>query len=443
MSREASPTPPPYTSIESGKQYGLPSPLPSPNGQQSRRNSDELKRKRLDIEHGTVDALQDGSVWGNVTRAMDTPAGTMMIYFVCNLTITLCMYSWHWTLFVFCCYVDRSPSACGDCHLSHSLTLGLYPNAPPNTDSKIIMKLFRFNFPWILTSSHALASAIGSAVLIHGFKVLSPTSITNRREYMTLLLFSLLYTVNIAISNVSLSMVSLPFHQIVRSTNPAFTIIMEYVFMRKQHVAITYMSLIPVILGVALATYGEYEIKTWMGVVLTFLGVLLSAFKGLVTNILLVGSLNVQPIELLYRMSTLAFMQSVAMAYVSGEVAGYRIYVQTLLQKATYAEQMGGTSKELSLSSLYLALFFNAVLAFVLNIASFSANKKTSALSMTVAGNVKQVLSVFLSVWIFGYVITVPNGLGILVTLAGGLLYSSIVHLKNKGKSTKSQILKL
>lgn len=41
-----------------------------------------------------------------------------------------------------------------------------------------------------------------------------------------------------------------------------------------------------------------------------------------------------------------------------------------------------------------IALMVNGFIAFLLNVVSFSANKKTSALTMTVAANVKQVLTV-------------------------------------------------
>ncbi|TPX40535.1 hypothetical protein SeMB42_g01648 [Synchytrium endobioticum] len=328
-----------------------------------------------------------------ITRVVNTPRGIMTIYFLCNLTMTLY--------------------------------------------SKIIMKLFRFEFPWLLTLSHALFSAAGSAFLIWGLKLIKPTTfMPSRHESVLLLLFSLLYTGNIAISNVSLSMVSLPFHQIVRSTNPAFTITLEWLFLKKRHRTVAYISLIPVILGVACATYGEYEVSTWMGVVLTFIGVLLSASKGLATNALLVGNLSLHPVELLYRMSVLACLQSIPMSYMAGEVAGYREYVRIL---ALYRERYNDGSlivddplahrdhvRYLSLHGLFLALVLNSMLAFALNVASFSANKRTSALSMTVAGNVKQVLTVVLSMWIFSYVISLLNGLGILMTLMGGMWYSCL-----------------
>jgi uncharacterized membrane protein len=73
--------------------------------------------------------------------------------------------------------------------------------------------------------------------------------------------------------------------------------------------------------------------------------------------------------------------------------------------------------------SLASGLLLNGVIAFGLNIVSFTANKKTSALTMTVAGNVKQVLSIILSIVIFDYVINEMNTFGIVLTLLGGVWY--------------------
>lgn len=70
-----------------------------------------------------------------------------------------------------------------------------------------------------------------------------------------------------------------------------------------------------------------------------------------------------------------------------------------------------------------MGLTANACLAFFLNWVSFSVNKETSALAMTVAGNVKQAASIGLAVIIFNTPLTVLNGIGICTTLIGGACY--------------------
>src|SRR5688572_6447983 len=118
------------------------------------------------------------------------------------------------------------------------------------------MQFLQFRFPWLLTAIHTGTSAIGSYAVLYVFKLIEVENNTEEKSQMTLMgklfdaitmiVFSVLYTVNIAISNVSLNMVSLPFHQIVRSTNPAVTVLLERTFLGKRHRWRTYISLVMV-----------------------------------------------------------------------------------------------------------------------------------------------------------------------------------------------------
>lgn len=75
--------------------------------------------------------------------------------------------------------------------------------------------------------------------------------------------------------------------------------------------------------------------------------------------------------DLLLRMSPLAFIQCLIAAVACGEMSDVVDWVQ---------DEM--TAKK------FLLLLINGVIAFFLNVVSFTANKKTSALTMTVAANV-------------------------------------------------------
>lgn len=220
-------------------------------------------------------------------------------------------------------------------------------------------------------------------------------------------------------------MVTVPMHQIIRATTPIFTILLSIVFLRRSYPRDIYISLVPVlgltssfrkcvhssefskkvILGVALATYGEYNASLF-GFCLTILGAFLAAMKTIITNRVQVGSLKLHPLDLLLRMSPLAFLQCMVCGYMSGEWHGVREWKYAASSRAIWV------------------LWINGALAFFLNVVSFTANKKTSALTMTVAGNVKQVLSIILAVIIFHLSINLVNAFGILCTLGGGAWYT-------------------
>ncbi|KAI7888194.1 triose-phosphate transporter family-domain-containing protein [Mucor mucedo] len=284
--------------------------------------------------------------------------------------------------------------------------LGLYfiLNLSLTLYNKIVLN--NFKFPYSLTAIHTLCGSVGCYIL-YAMGVFTPAKLGDR-ENLIMVMFSVLYTINIAISNVSLHLVSVPFHQMVRAMTPVFTVMISIIFLQKQYPRKIYISLLPVVLGVGFATSAEYEF-TYMGFFLTVLGAVLASIKTIVTNRVQVGRLKLNPLDLLFRMSPLAFVQCIIYAHVTGELEKVREFSS---ENMTY--------------NLAWTLLFNGLIAFGLNIVSFTANKKTSALTMTVAGNVKQVLSIILSVIIFDYAINSTNAFGIILTLFGGGWYGFV-----------------
>ena len=152
--------------------------------------------------------------------------------------------------------------------------------------------LIHFPFPYTLTALHAFCGTIGTTVLLHwnrlsqlgallpvlrkgGRPLTSPAISTlpaplNRREKCVLFLFSILYTVNIVVSNASLKLVTVPvrpspsflistpltpgqFHQVVRGSAPLFTIFLSAVLLGKHSSRAKLISLIPVVAGLGFA----------------------------------------------------------------------------------------------------------------------------------------------------------------------------------------------
>lgn len=194
-------------------------------------------------------------------------------------------------------------------------------------------------------------------------------------------------------------MATIPFHQVVRATTPVFTVMIYRILFQASYSHATYSSLVPVIAGVGLATYGDYA-ATRLGFVMTLLGAFLAAVKTVTTNRIQTGSLRLSALEILHRMSPLALVQSLAFAYLSGEMAQFRIDVML--------------KDRLSVNML-VVLLINGAIAFGLNVISFAANKQVGALTMTVAANVKQILTIVLSVAFFKLVVGIMHALGQLI----------------------------
>lgn len=171
----------------------------------------------------------------------------------------------------------------------------------------------------------------------------------------------------------------------------------------------TWVSMVPLILGVGLATFGDYHF-TIMGFTLTLLGVVLASVKTVATNRLMTGSLKLSAMEVLFRMSPLAAIQCLVYAAGSGEIQAFR------------ALWSGGVFT----TGLLNFIVANAAMAFGLNLVSFQTNKVAGALTISVTGNLKQCLTIVLGIVLFNVKIALLNGAGIFIAVLGAAYYSKV-----------------
>jgi hypothetical protein len=132
-------------------------------------------------------------------------------------------------------------------------------------------------------------------------------------------------------------------------------------------------AVLPIVVGVALAFYGDISFTT-IGVVYTALCIVLAALKVVVGGELLTGELKLHEMDLLSKMCPLAFVQIGLVSIMNGEVS-------SILNR--WDDLAGSTALQVVLLS--------GVLSFALNICSFIANKVTSPLTLCISANVKQV----------------------------------------------------
>ncbi|KAI9500578.1 hypothetical protein GGI25_006236 [Coemansia spiralis] len=290
----------------------------------------------------------------------------------------------------------------------------------------MVLQWHRFGFPWLVTATHNFSCIIGMRLL--AYSGWYTPKVLDKRQKQLLWIFSVLYTINIAVSNVSLHYVTVPLHQVVRGTVPVFTVLISLMSADPpRYSAKVYMSLFPVVLGVGLATYGDHYSFSMFGFLLTLLGTILAATKTVVTNSILVGKykLKLPALDLLYQLSPMAFVQTCTWALVTGEIFSAKEFLRD------YESNNPGYS----LQSLLIALAVNGAIAFVLNIASFTASKNTSALAMTITGNVKVVLTVVLGCILFHVSLSGISKFGVVLTLAGGAAYSAIRLAESKARA--------
>ncbi|PWN36464.1 TPT-domain-containing protein, partial [Meira miltonrushii] len=268
-----------------------------------------------------------------------------------------------------------------------------------------------FPFPYFITALHAGSGTIG-CLFLRGIGQNNPQSTTisqsnfNFTRIIIVFLYSTLYAANIAISNASLRLVSVPFHQIVRSTCPIFTLVLGFLLLSNKPQRSSLFALLPIVFGAAFACFGDVNATTF-GFILTVLGTTLAALKTVVTNLL-------QALELLEVMSALACVQCLLASQISGELQQIHFRFAT------------NTSTDHFNWFLPLLLIGNGFVAFLLNFVSFKTNKVAGPLTMTVVGNLKQVVTILLAFRLLHLQVQSINIIGIIVALFGTAWYGML-----------------
>ncbi|KAJ1437729.1 triose-phosphate transporter family-domain-containing protein [Ochromonadaceae sp. CCMP2298] len=273
-----------------------------------------------------------------------------------------------------------------------------------------------FKYPYALSAIHMACNIIGAQLYFLFFRV-KPKELDSA-QYQKILLFSVIFAMNIAIGNTSLRWVSVNFNQVCRSLVPVVTMAVSILFYRKVFSNERKFAVIPIVVGVALAFYGDMSF-TAIGVFYTVLCVVLAALKVVVGGELLSGDMKLHEIDLLSKMCPIALVIISIASLASGEIT-----------------EISGRWESLALSSAPHVVLLTGILSFSLNVSSFIANKVTSPLTLCISANVKQVLVVGFSTIYFGDSVGLLNGLGILVVLFGSFRYGYITVQEKASSNT-------
>ncbi|KAK6135903.1 hypothetical protein DH2020_010410 [Rehmannia glutinosa] len=254
---------------------------------------------------------------------------------------------------------------------------------------------------------HMTACSLLSYIAIAWMKVVPMQTIRSRVQFMKISALSLIFCTSVVSGNISLKYLPVSFNQAIGATTPFFTAVFAYLMTLKREAWLTYVTLVPVVTGVIIASGGEPSFHLF-GFIMCVGATAARALKSVVQGILLSSEG-----EKLNSMNLLLYMAPIA--------------VVLLLPATIYMEEnVVGITLALARedSRIIWLLLFNSALAYFVNLTNFLVTKHTSALTLQVLGNAKGAVAVVVSIMIFKNPVSVTGMLGYSLTVFGVILYS-------------------
>ncbi|KAK1437128.1 hypothetical protein QVD17_02913 [Tagetes erecta] len=273
--------------------------------------------------------------------------------------------------------------------------------------NKYLLSNYGFKYPIFLTMCHMTACSLLSYIGIVWMKMVPLQTVRSRAQFMKISVLSLVFCASVVSGNVSLRYLPVSFTQAVGATTPFFTAVFAYVMTVKREAWLTYLTLVPVVTGVVIASGGEPSFHLF-GFIMCIGATAARALKSVLQGILLSSEG-----EKLNSMNLLLYMAPVAVVI---------LLPATLLME----DNVVGITIALARKDVNVVwyLLFNSAMAYCVNLTNFLVTKHTSALTLQVLGNAKGAVAVVVSILIFKNPVSVTGMLGYLLTVLGVVLYS-------------------
>ncbi|MQM02611.1 hypothetical protein Taro_035371 [Colocasia esculenta] len=273
--------------------------------------------------------------------------------------------------------------------------------------NKYLLSNYGFRFPVFLTMCHMTACSLLSYVAIAWLKLVPMQTVRSRVQLAKIAALSLVFCSSVVSGNVSLRYLPVSFNQAVGATTPFFTAVFAYLMTVRREAWITYVTLIPVVTGVVIASGGEPSFHLF-GFIMCIGATAARALKSVLQGILLSSEG-----EKLNSMNLLLYMAPIAVVF---------LLPATLIMENNVVGITIALAREDTRIIWYL--LFNSALAYFVNLTNFLVTKHTSALTLQVLGNAKGAVAVVISILIFRNPVSVTGMLGYAITVVGVVLYS-------------------
>lgn len=272
--------------------------------------------------------------------------------------------------------------------------------------NKYILSSGIFPYPISLTVWHMIFSGSIASVLLWSGAV-APAANMDAHTYATAVLpISSLFAGTLWLGNAAYMYLSVSFIQMLKALMPAAVYFVGCVLQTESFSRARLLNMIVITLGVVLASFGEVAFVP-VGVMVQLGSVMIESVRLALVQILLQSrGLKLNPITTLY--------------YIAPASCVFLLVPWSVLESSAIREVLLSGNFAVSPKMLFL----NASCAFALNLSVFLLIGQTSALTMNVAGVVKDWLLIGLSASVYHSKITLLNLQGYSIAFAGVCWYN-------------------
>jgi drug/metabolite transporter (DMT)-like permease len=277
--------------------------------------------------------------------------------------------------------------------------------------NKWVISVDRFEYPAVLTVVHMACSYVLSVLSLT--TCLPPANPTqpNAETLRKVRTLSVAFCASVFCGNLALKYVWVSFQQMVTAASPLMTLLLAKLLTDKQFSRLAHLSMLPMCGGVMLCVVGELHVASnrpfsWLGLGLIVASTALRGVKSIMQGSLLTDpSDKLDALTLLRHMSRYSIFMLTAYALLAGEAS------------ALWADE------RVQRPHVGVAVLASGAIAFLLNVCNFLVTQYTSAVTLQVLGNVKVVISIAISLLIFGNALSPWSAVGCAITLGGVWLY--------------------
>jgi len=280
--------------------------------------------------------------------------------------------------------------------------------------NKVILTTYSFKFPFAMALSHMLVGLF-LLHLLKSFKVINYSAFDPVLARKALPV-SLCFIANVVLGMVALRGTNIPMFATLRRLTVMMVVLCEVIVLRKKQTGLTVTSVLIMVLGSFIGGWGDLQFDLY-GYCMVLLNNLVTALNLVfIKKTLSDTKLAADTFGVLYYNSLISIPFLLVLSALSGELGAL----------STYPHWHN--------PSFQVSFLISALMSFLMNYSTYWCTEVNSALTTSVTGQVKNVLSSFAALSMFGMKATPMLVSGLTVGLIGSIMYAYAVHLQDKTK---------